>query len=148
MKANIDYVNECFEITQMIGKIEKDIQKEEKEALRKMAKVVKKNIENRLSRSDIEEKAKKIQPKNYDGSRPYKHMKSDVKYSVSKDKSGEIYAKIQGGKYTGYKWHFLNDGTVKNGRIHTRATHFIDNGLEDSKTEIDQIIDQLLKGVL
>lgn len=148
MKANVSYLNECFEISEMIGNIVIDIQNEEKQIMREMAIIVKHNVENRLTRSDIEEKAKKIQPKNYDGSQPYKHMKDDVKYSVSKSKSGELYAKINGGKYTGYKWHFLNDGTVYKGKVHTKATHFIDDALSDSKDDINKIINGMLKEVL
>lgn len=148
MKINSSYTNECYDISSLIGRIPKEIEVKEKQTLKEMAIVVRKKVENNLGYSDVEEKAKKIKPKNYDGTRPYVHMKKDVKYSVNKSKSGELYAKIQGGKYTGYKWRFLNDGTVKNGKRHTKATHFMDKSLEEASNEIDDIIDNLIKDVI
>lgn len=139
MKAELNFNNCFFEISEMIGKIPNNIAINEEDALDKMAVVVKRNVESRLNRSSLDDDAK-----NYDGSKPYKHMKDDVKYSVSRDRSDGLYAKIQGGKKTGYKWKFLNDGTVKNGKIHTRATHFMDFALKDSEHDIEIIINNTI----
>ncbi|WP_312373010.1 HK97-gp10 family putative phage morphogenesis protein [Lachnoclostridium sp.] len=139
MKADLNWNNCFFEISDLIGMIPDSIADNEEESLVEMAVVVKNNVENRLDRSKLDDTAK-----NYDGSKPYKHMKDDVKYTVKRDKSGGLYAKIQGGKNTGYKWRFLNDGTVRNGKIHTRATHFIDHALSDSSHDVDNIINRTI----
>ncbi|WP_312372044.1 hypothetical protein [Lachnoclostridium sp.] len=139
MKAELNYNNCFFEISELIGKIPDSIAVNEEEALIEMAVVVKRNVESRLNRSSLDDSAK-----NYDGSKPYKHMKDDVKFTVSRDRNGGLYAKIQGGKNTGYKWKFLNDGTVRNGMIHTRATHFIDHSLSDSEHDIGSIVDRTI----
>ena len=78
--------------------------------------------------------------KRYDGSTPYVHMKNDVKASVKDDNQGTVYAVIKGGKYTGYKWHLLN-----NGAVNTRATHFVDNALKQAESEFEAMVDSMIR---
>lgn len=68
------------------------------------------------------------------------HMANDVVVRFTKDKYGYRVIKVQGGKSTGTLWHIVNDGTFKN-----NATHFMDNAIKDSETEIQQIIDEELR---
>ena len=71
---------------------------------KKSANIIKKNVEINLPRSDAGATST-----NYDGT-PYVHMRDDVKTTVKDDKAGTAYVIIRGGKYTGYKWHMLENG--------------------------------------
>ena len=71
------------------------------------------------------------------------HMADDVTIKTGKDKYGYRYAKVGGGKRTGTLWHIVNDGTYKN-----RATHFMDNAISQSESEVQAIIDQELRRAL
>lgn len=68
------------------------------------------------------------------------HMADDVVIKTGKDKYGYRYAKVGGGKKTGTLWHIVNDGTYKN-----KATHFMDNVISETSSEVDGIIDQELR---
>lgn len=68
------------------------------------------------------------------------HMSDDVVIKTGKDKYGYRYAKVSGGKQTGTLWHIVNDGTYKN-----RATHFMDNAINETKDEIEITIDDELR---
>lgn len=98
--------------------------------VRKCSQVIKKNVEKNLPKSDLGATAT-----NYDGT-PYVHMRNDVKATVKDDKAGNVYAVIGGGKYTGYKWHLLD-----NGASDRPALHFTDKSMKESEGEIDSIID-------
>jgi HK97 gp10 family phage protein len=76
---------------------------------------------------------------NYDGSLPYVHLVDDVKTSIKDDKAGNVYAMIRGGKFTGYKWHMLENGTTT-----TKATHFIEKALKQTESEINSYIDEAI----
>ncbi len=97
--------------------------------LRKCATVIKANAVKRLT--DI----KTTETKDT-------HMCSDVTIRTGKDKYGYPYAKVGGGKKTGTKWHLVNDGTYR-----SKATHFMDNAIKDSETEVARMIDTELKKV-
>lgn len=65
----------------------------------------------------------------------YKHIKDDIKISRLKDDNeGTKYREIYGGKKTGYKWKFLEFGTVK-----MSAIPFMEPSLEDTELERQQI---------
>jgi HK97 gp10 family phage protein len=67
-------------------------------------------------------------------------MANDVKVTVKDDKQGFVYAIIRGGKYTGYKWHM-----VENGTSHSRAMHFIEKALNNAEDEIENIVDEAIR---
>lgn len=71
------------------------------------------------------------------------HMADDVVIKTGKDKYGYRYAKVGGGKNTGTLWHIVNDGTYIN-----KATHFMDNAISDTQSEVQAIIDQELRRAL
>lgn len=148
MKVNFEFEDSIGGITKELADMELTLEKEENSTLKEMGKVVMKNVVKHMKRSNVEAEAVKIPPKNYDGSTPYKHMKDDVKVAVKTAKAGHKYVVIQGGRLTGYKWKFINDGTTKNGRIHTRATHFVDSAMEDSNCDIARIINELSRKVV
>jgi hypothetical protein len=117
------------------------VEQEEKEAMKGIQKIIVDKLKNTMPESDG-------QNTNYDGSKPYVHMKKDIKATV-KSKDGVAYVLIRGGKLTGYKWHLVNDGTRdSNGRVKTAATHFIDIALKQSESAIDALIDDLIGGVV
>lgn len=68
------------------------------------------------------------------------HMQDDIKTSVRKDRDGEMYASVRGGKKTGTLWHLVNDGTWGH-----HGSHFIDKALADYDSERDAIADAALR---
>lgn len=140
MKVTVEYESAFREINDMLQNIPEKLRDGEKPLLRQIGKSIKENVERNLSRSDVEEKAKKIQPSNYDGSIPYVHMRDDVKAEVKKSKEGDLYVIVKGGKMTGYKWNFLNNGTV-----HMAATNFMDKAIIESEKDVESQIDGFLK---
>jgi hypothetical protein len=144
MKVEFDYENALFEITEEIAKIPRTLKSNSKTFMSKASKIVKKNVEEELTRhkSDLDTEAT-----NYDGT-PYIHMKDDVKVSVKDDKEGTVYAIIRGGKYTGYKWHLVNNGHLDRNNNTVSATHFIDNALKKSESEVDEMADKLIQEVV
>lgn len=105
--------------------------------MRKMAKAVQKNVVNYFKdyESDIPSTTS-----NYDGTIPYVHMANDVKVTAKDDNQGYVYAIIKGGKYTGYKWHM-----VENGTSHSRAMHLIEKALNNTEGEIEAIVDEAIR---
>ncbi len=131
------------DINRMLLNIPASIQEEERRLLRNAGKVLKKNVRSTMRRSNVEDAAVKIPPKNYDGSRPYVHMQDDISYKVKKSKAtGGLYVSVGGGKMTGYKWHLVNDGTID-----TNPTHFIEQAEARSEAEIEQLIDDMVRSV-
>lgn len=146
---NFDYKESLFEIDQMIAKMPEKIQDQERAVLRKIGNIVKKWVQYFLHRSGIEERAKEISPSNYDGSRPYEHVKDDVSYTVRKSSDGNLYVSIKGGKKTGYKWHFINDGHVaRDGRTWVPGTNFMEKALLKAQGEVELIINDMVKKVI
>ena len=99
-----------------------------------------------IIKTRVEGKLKGIQRKHVNKSgvelkRPREiHMADDVKVKTGKDKYGYRYAKVGGGKQTGTLWHIVNDGTYKN-----QATHFMDNTISETSSEVEGTIDQELR---
>jgi HK97 gp10 family phage protein len=137
MEINFDFEDALNEIVQEFAGYRNSITKESKTVMSKSAKILKKHVVENLKRVDHGDAS------NYDGTVPYIHMKDDIKTSVKDDKQGTIVAIIRGGKYTGYKWHLVNNGTVN-----SNATHFIDKALKDSENEIDQLVDEMIGRVV
>jgi len=140
MKVDFDASEQLFSIEQELRRLTELAEQEEKKAMKGIQKIITDKLKANLSKSDG-------QNTNYDGSKPYVHMKDDIKATV-KSKDGVAYVLIRGGKLTGYKWHMVNDGTRgRDGRVKTSATHFIDKALKQSEPEIDALIDELMGGI-
>lgn len=142
MNVNFNFEDALYEIQEEIARIPKSIQGNSKKYMQNAAKILKKNVEANLPKSDLDAEAT-----NYDGT-PYVHMKDDVKTSVKDDNAGSVYAIIRGGKYTGYKWHLVNNGHVDKSENIVKGTHFVDKALEQSESDIDTMVDKLIQEAL
>lgn len=149
MKVNLDYDGHMYEINQSIMNMPKQLYACEDKVLRKTGNVIKKHIERLLHDSDVESRAKEILPSNYDGSRPYTHMKDDVHVKVKKDAYGNKYASVRGGKFTGYKWHMIDRGHIaRDGSTFVPGNNFIGRAMAASEGDVNKIIDDMLKKVV
>ena len=148
MKINIDYKEGIASIDETLSRLTPELQEQEKTVLRKIGNIIKKNAKQYMIKSDIERRAKDIPPSNYDGSRPYIHMKDDIKMSVRKDKQGNHYVSVRGGKMTGYKWGPVSDGHIaRDGTTFVPGNRFMAKTVQASEPEIDKLIDEMLKAV-
>ncbi len=138
MNVIFDYEEVMFNIKEEIGRIPTEVKKQSKTIMNKTAKIIKANVIAELAKHRTDSNRKS----NYDGTTPYIHMANDIKTSV-KDNDGEVVAIVRGGKYTGYKWHLVNNGTVD-----SKATHFIDNALKASENEFNDLIDKMVTKVV
>ena len=132
----------------MIRNLPNELQNEERKVLSKIGPAIKKNVIRYLHRSDIEDRLE-LEPRNYDGTRPYVHVKDDVRFAVKKNKEGRLYVSVKGGKYTGYKWHQLNDGHIaRDGKTFVPGTKFMDRALQASEGDIESALHDLMKKVV
>lgn len=148
MDVNIEFEDAISGIDDIINNLPPELLDQEKVVLRKIGNAVKKNVKRYMEKSDIEQRAKKVAPSNYDGSKPYKHMKDDIKSSVRKDKLGNYYVSIRGGKMTGYKWHMVSDGHLaRDGSTLVTGDNFMKKAVQDSEADVDKLIDEMLRKV-
>lgn len=132
----------------MFNELSPKLEGEEKVLLRKAGASIKKNVIKYLHYSGIESRLKG-EPRNYDGTRPYVHIKDDVLYVVKKNKLGNYYVSIKGGKYTGYKWLPLNDGHIaRDGKTFVPGLRFMERALQASERDIETIIHDAMKKVV
>lgn len=149
MKVDIDYKESIAEIDRLIGSLPQELAEEEKVVLKKIGDIVKKWVVFFLIRSDVEQRAKKTKPSNYDGSRPYLHAKDEVLASVRKNKNGDLYVSVRGGKKTGYKWNLISNGHIaRDGRTWVPGNNFIEKALAKAQAEIENVIDEMLRKVV
>lgn len=145
----MDFENAVTSIDEMIGGLPKELQSQEKIILKKVGQGIRKNVIRFLHNSDVESRAKQIMPSNYDGSRPYTHLKDDVQSNVRKDKMGNFYVSVHGGKMTGYKWGSVSDGHIaRDGITFVQGTNFISRAVSASEGDVDKLIDDMLKKVV
>lgn len=148
MQPQFNYREELAEIENMISQLPRELEEQEKAVLKKAGEIIKKNVVRFVQKSDVESRAKLVAPKNHDGSRPYKHIKDDVVYSTRKDKNGNLYVSVRGGKLTGYKWNMVNDGHfARDKTTYVPGNNFIDKALIASQGEINQAISEMLEKV-
>lgn len=137
MKINFDYSDTSYWIEEQIANISKVLVNDRKKVLNKAAKIIKANLEKQFSAIDSHIPSTTA---NYDGSTPYVHLKDGVKTSVKDDNEGSVYAVIRGDKYTGYKWHL-----VENGTSNTDALHPLEKALKETENEVNEVIDEMIK---
>jgi len=76
----------------------------------------------------------------------YKHILDDITYVIKKSKSaGQYYVSVKGGKATGYKWLWVNNGHVAKNGTFVQGTHFVDKAEQASADGINQIVDNYIK---
>lgn len=145
----MDYESGIASIDEILNDLPAALQDQEKTVLRKVGNVIKKNVKSVMVKSDVEQRAKKIMPSNYDGSKPYVHMKDDIKSSVRKDKNGNLYVSVRGGKMTGFKWHYVNDGHLaRDGTTFVPGNGFMARAVQASEGDVDKLIDEMLRKVV
>ena len=144
----MDYAEGIASIDEMLADLPEKLQGQEKIVLRKAGNAIKKNVLRYMRNSDIEQRAKEVSPSNYDGSRPYVHMKDDVKSSVRKDKMGNHYVSVRGGKMTGYKWGPVSDGHIaRDGTTFVPGNNFMGRAVNAAEPEVERLIDEMLNKV-
>ena len=137
MTVDLDYKNTLNGIVQDIMRMENVLESDQQEALEKIGKVIKKETQNLLPNSD-------------EAGSGYKHMRDDIKVTINgkRKKTGVTGVTVHGGKQTAYKWHMLDDGTRNpDGSVHTQAIHFTPRAMESASTEIEKIVDDLIREV-
>lgn len=134
MNIDINFKDVLSSIEQEFKDVTNTLIDNRKTIARDIVKVVRKNVEKELPQSDPNAPSK-----NYDGTR-YVHMRKDIKTAIRDRSDGATYMTIRGGKYTGYKWHMVNNGTSN-----SRATHFIDKAMDKSNDEINSIINDAVR---
>lgn len=137
MKINFDDGNWGIEVQDMLKNMKNMCVKEERSFLKQLGEIVSKAVRKNMTwRSGIKKS-------------DYTHMQDDVEYVVRKDKNGKLYVRIQGGKTTGYKWRFLNDGAIsKEGAVLVQATHFLEKSINESQSEVDAEANKLIEKVV
>lgn len=144
----MDFKEQIESIDEMLRSLPKSMESEEKKFLSKTGSAIKSNVVRYLHRSGIESRLD-IDPKNYDGSRPYIHIKDDVRFTVKRNKQGNLYVSVKGGKYTGYKWGFLNDGHIaRDGKTFVPGTKFMERALQVSQGDISTALHDIMKKVV
>lgn len=144
----MDFKEQISSIDEMLRSLPKSMESEEKKFLSKTGSAIKSNVVRYLYRSGIESRLD-IDPKNYDGSRPYVHIKDDVRFTVKRNKQGDLYVSVKGGKYTGYKWGFLNDGYIaRDGKTFVPGTKFMERALQVSQGDISTALHDIMKKVV
>jgi len=133
MKVDLDTHDMSYKVIEELVKTSRALDSQRGPILKKASKIITKRLEANLKRSDLGAGAT-----NYDGT-PYVHMKDDIRVSMKNDKEGNAYAVIHGGKYTGYKWHMLENGTSD-----TDATHFIEKSMNESADEVYELVDKAI----
>lgn len=137
MEVDLNFEDVFSSLENELRSMSKELNIAKAPIIRKCSQVIKKNVEKNLPKSDLGATAT-----NYDGT-PYVHMRNDVKATVKDDKAGNVYAIIGGGKYSGFKYHMLENGTSN-----TEAIHFLDKSMKESDSEIDSIVDDAIREVV
>lgn len=102
MQVEFNSNNAFKDIMEDISRIPELVEKEEKKVMKRIRDVLVEKVKANIPRG--------AGGTNYDGSKPYVHMRDDIKASI-KSKGGFASLIISGGKKTAYKWHLVNDGT-------------------------------------
>lgn len=137
MKINLNDGNITADVQNLLEKMKDVAEKEQKSVLKRIGDIIKKSVvKNMKFRSGISKSE-------------YVHMQDDVQVSVKTSKYGKLFVQVAGGKKTGYKWRFLNDGAIDNrGNVLVQATHFMESAINDAESEISKEIDTLLEKVV
>lgn len=137
MKINLDDNHLGLDVAEMLNAMKSVCEKEEKLFLNRIGEIIKKHVRNNMTwRSGIKKA-------------DYVHMQDDIKHVVKKDKNGKMYVRVQGGKKTGYKWRFLNDGAIdKKGNVLVQATHFLEKSVKGSQSEVDTEANKLVERIV
>ena len=71
------------------------------------------------------------------------------KETVRKDKSGNYYVSVRGGKMTGFKWGPVSDGHIaRDGTTFVQGDHFMQRAVSASAGDVDRMIDAMIKEIV
>lgn len=137
MKVNLNNNNLSIDLEYTLKRMEKACVNDQKYLLKSIGNIIKKNVlKNMKFRSGINASS-------------YIHMRDDVKISVKKNRHDMLFVSVSGGKKTGYKWIFLNDGAIDGrGNVLVEATHFMEKSISDANTEIEKEIDSMIERII
>lgn len=137
MKINLDDANISTDTNEMLKAMKNICEKEERAFLKTVGEIISRAVRKNMTwRSGIKKA-------------DYTHMQDDIQAVVKKDRKGRLYVRVQGGKKTGHKWRFLNDGAInKEGTVLVQATHFIEKSINDSQQEVDVESDKLIERIV
>lgn len=149
MKATIEYQNAIQGMRQEVLALRVLVDEDMEQAFFDIGAILKLQVENALPRSDKSVDVRKSTRKKH------VHLQDDVKYWVGKSKkTGNRYVSVYGGKDTGYKWGWVNDGHVfKRSRKDTSGKfipgiHFLEKALARAESMIEDVIDEALEKVV
>lgn len=130
--ADTVYVDFDFShISKEFERMKRDLSKVEIRATLKAARVVKESLNQNMGRSNIKDS-------------DYVHMQDDILISALKqDSDDDTVREIYGGKKTGYKWHFLNNGTSN-----MAGNQFMDRSILETEDQVQDIIEKEIKSEL
>lgn len=145
----MDFEDGIRSINHILDRMPDVMEEQAKTVLEKSGTEIKKQVLRVMAESDIEQRAKDIAPSNHDGSKPYVHMKDEVRKTVKKTESGIPYVSVKGGKMTGYKWHMVSDGHIaRDKRTFVPGNNFMGKALSAAEKQIDQLIDSMIEEVI
>lgn len=149
MKVTVEYERAVSEINDKIDFMVETYNLRKSYALLKAGKAIVTKVKKILPRSKIEDRFRNMSPHyQYNKSQGYIHMADDVKAKVRASKKGDLYVSVGGGKYTGYKWLWIDEGwTMRDGKFHP-GIHFIDRAVSESETDIESAIDSLIEEII
>lgn len=146
MRASLEYQNAIQGLKQEVLTLRVLIDDEMEQAFFDVGAILKLQVENALPRSEKEVDVRKSTRKKHI------HLKDDVKYWAGKSKkTGNRYVSVYGGKDTGYKWGWVNDGHVfKKSRKQTTGDwisgiHFLEKAMARAQGMIESTIDEYLE---
>lgn len=141
---NIELDDEGWkEIEDFVGSLQNKMNDENlKKVLRKVGKAAKKKVQQYAP--------ERSQDPSYSdfGKGRYKHIKEDINYVVKKTELGDMYVTISGGKTTGYKWQWVNDGHIAQNGRYVPGTHFIDKAEAAMGDDINKAVNDFMEDLL
>lgn len=107
-----------------------------KEILRKIGTAIKKHVKEYAPKSEESRKMGE------------KHIKDDITFKIKKNRNGELYVSVRGGRDTGYKWNWVNGGHIAQNGKFIPGSHFVDKAQISAESDINSILDNYLKKVV
>lgn len=144
MKATLEYQNAIAGLKQEVLTLTTLVDEDMEQAFFDIGAILKLQVENALPRSDKEVDVRKSTRKKHI------HLKDDVKYWVGKSKrTGNRYVSVYGGKDTGYKWGWVNDGFIHaKSKNYVPGIHFLEKALSRAEGMIESTINDYLEDVV
>lgn len=145
LKFEDDFEKNWDDIQKFVGELQNKVSDEKliKRMLREIGKYIKEVVHKYAP-------ARSANPSYSDaGMDNYKHIVDDITFSVKRSKSEDNhYVSIKGGKWTGYKWLWVNDGHVAQDGTFVPGCHFVDKAEKASTDGVNEIVEKYVKEAL